>query len=199
MGILKCKCCNQSDFGVNMIQTIKEPVRILNGKLDKVLGESETTKEIEYCFCNICKKVITNNDLYEHIECPICLRKVDKIVNGKCHQCEEVSKSMETISKEDLILMLMRQQFKLNAITRESKPDVLASKDKASVKSKDKIKEKEKEIPSDLSKVKNNLDDDDDMLNKINDLDMEDLNLDDEIELDETYQNFDDEENGNIF
>lgn len=185
--MIKCKHCNKSDFGVNMIIITKDPVRFLNGKPDKVLGESEVIEEVEYCYCNICKKQITKDDLYEYIKCPVCNREVDKIVNGKCTTCDEVSKEMETISKEDLIIMLMRQQMQLNSITNQNKVDEKVEKKKKEVqKAKDKVIAK-KEVPSDISTVKS--DDADDILAQIENLDTVGLGFEDEVELDDVNPN----------
>lgn len=191
--MLKCKCCHKSDFGVNLIKTTKDPVRLLNGEITKVLGEQEVIEEIEYCFCNTCKKPITKDDLYEQVECPVCNRKVNELVNGKCPACDRVSSEMESFSKDDLIRILIKQQMQLEIIS--NKVEEISNSKSNEVKTQNskpqdnKIKDakneviKKKEIPSDISKLK--VDEDDDILSRIENLEIEGLDLeDDEVEID---------------
>lgn len=176
--MLKCKHCNKSDLGVNLIRTTKDPVRLLDGEVTSVLGAQEVIEEIEYCFCNTCKKAITKKDLYEHIECPVCNRQVDKLVDGKCSECNKVSKQMESFTKDDLISMLIKQQLQIDQIQAS-----LSGKKKEIKKAKEEVL-KEKKVSENITKLKET--DDDDILSKIENLETEGINFDDdEIELDE--------------
>ena len=173
--MLKCKCCDKSDFGVNMVRTTKDPVRFLDGAIDTVLGEQEVIEKIEYCFCNVCGKVITEEDLYENYTCPICERDVDTLVGGKCVSCDNAINEMESISMDELKMLFIRQQHYINQITGEKKEAKKNIK-----KAKEKVIEK-KEIPSDIE-VEN--DEDDDILSKIENIEADDIDFDDEMEMD---------------
>lgn len=175
--MLKCKHCNKSDLGVNLVTTTKEPVRLLDGEISAILGEQEVVKTIEYCFCNTCKKPITKDDLYEYVECPMCNKQVDKLVDGKCAECAKITKEMGSFSKDDLIHMLIKMQMQLDELS-------LSNKKKEIQKAKVEVT-KEKKVPENITKLKEE-DDDDDILSKIENLEANGLNFDeDEIELDD--------------
>lgn len=172
--MLKCKCCKKSDLGVNLIKITKDPVRLLNGEITAVLGAQEVTEEIEYCFCNTCKKPITKDDLYEHVECPVCNRQVNELVNGKCVDCDKISSEMESFSKDDLIRILIKLQMQIEGISDKKKEAPVVKKEVV----------KPKKETNDISKIK--LEEDDDILSKIENLEIEGLNFDDDdIEIDD--------------
>lgn len=193
--MLRCKCCNKSDLGVNLIRTTKDPVRLLDGEITAVLGEQEVIEEIDYCFCNVCKKAITKDDLYEYVECPVCGKQVNELIDEKCSTCNEVSKKMESFSKDDLIQMLIKQQVQIDQILNKISGNDLSNTPKKENNKTKEVNEEKKtkkepvkklDVESQKPKPKIELDDNEDILLKIENLETEGLDFDDydEIEID---------------
>lgn len=107
----KCKECGKSNLGaiVTHIETIA--VRLLDGVVTEQFPDSATddqTMEINYCF--ECNKPITEADLVEEVECPICGKMVGSLTeSGACQECTDEANRLSNMSKEELILMLMKQ------------------------------------------------------------------------------------------
>lgn len=107
----KCKGCGKSNIGaiVTHIETIA--VRIVDGVVTEQFKESyeeSQTTEINYCF--ECKKAITEADLFEEVECPVCGKMVGGLTeSGACQECTDEANKLASMSKEQLILMLMKQ------------------------------------------------------------------------------------------
>ena len=107
----KCKGCGKSNLGAMVTHIEKIAVRILDGEVveqfQDSFEESQTT-EINYCF--ECAKPITEEDLFEDVQCPICGKMVGGLTeSGACQECTDEANKLASMSKEQLILMLMKQ------------------------------------------------------------------------------------------
>jgi len=110
-----CKTCGQSNFGVTLKKTEERAVRMINGKITEYFEGSEEIQEaisINYCFT--CGSKITEEDLIEMHICKVCKTKVEQAnENGVCTQCAEEVDKLSEASREDLILMILKQNKKI--------------------------------------------------------------------------------------
>jgi predicted RNA-binding Zn-ribbon protein involved in translation (DUF1610 family) len=107
----KCKGCGKSNLGAIVTHIEKIAVRLVDGVVTEQFQDSyeeSQTEEINYCF--ECGKEITEADLYEDVQCPICGKMVGGLTeSGACQECTDEANKLASMSKEQLILMLMKQ------------------------------------------------------------------------------------------
>jgi len=112
-----CKACGQSNFGVIVKKIEKRAAKIVNGKITeyfKGYEEVEEIREINYCFT--CRKNVTEKDLSEVHICKACKREALEVnENGICLDCSKEAEKLIDISKEELILMILKQNKKVEA------------------------------------------------------------------------------------
>lgn len=120
-----CKTCSQSNFGVTLKKTEERAARMVNGKITEYFeGSEEIQEEILINYCFTCSKEITKDDLIEMHICKICKSKVEQVnKNGVCTKCAEEVDKLSEASREDLILMLLKQNKKISS--KSSKPSKL--------------------------------------------------------------------------
>lgn len=110
-----CKACGQSNFGVIVKKIEKRAAKIVNGKITeyfKGYAEVEEIREINYCFT--CRKNVTEEDLSEVHICKVCKREALEVnKNGICLECSKEAEKLIDISKEELILMILKQNKKV--------------------------------------------------------------------------------------
>lgn len=106
-----CKTCKKSDFGVIRRKTEEKAARLINGEISEYFdGSYEVHEELLYNYCFTCSKEITEDDLEEVNKCRICKKEVSHInANGVCEECARKAEKLSNVSKEDLILMLLKQ------------------------------------------------------------------------------------------
>lgn len=106
-----CKTCSKSNFGVTIKKAAERAARMVDGKITEYFEDSKEAQEevlINYCFT--CSKEITEEDLIEIHECKVCKRNVEHVnKDGVCTQCEEEVDKLSQASREDLILMILKQ------------------------------------------------------------------------------------------
>ena len=133
-----CKTCKRSDFGVIRRKTEEKAARLINGEISEYFdGSYEVHEELLYNYCFTCSKEITEDDLEEINTCSICGKEVSDLnANSVCEECARKAEKLSNISKEDLILMLLKQSeegltkpVKLNQTVNEVEK-VNESKDK---------------------------------------------------------------------
>jgi predicted RNA-binding Zn-ribbon protein involved in translation (DUF1610 family) len=107
----KCKGCGKSNLGAIVTHIEKIAVRLVDGVVTEQFQDSyeeSQTTDINYCF--ECGKEITEADLYEDVQCPICGKMVGGLTeSGACQECTDEANKLASMSKEQLILMLMKQ------------------------------------------------------------------------------------------
>ncbi|MDF2884575.1 MAG: hypothetical protein K0R54_5142, partial [Clostridiaceae bacterium] len=112
-----CKACGKSNFGVIVKKIEKRAAKIVNGKITeyfKGYAEVEEIREINYCFT--CRKNVTEEDLREVHICKVCKREALEVnENGICLECSKEAEKLIDISKEELILMILKQNKKVEA------------------------------------------------------------------------------------
>ncbi|WP_238918175.1 hypothetical protein [Clostridium sp. YIM B02555] len=110
-----CKACGQSNFGVIVKKIEKRAAKIVNGKITeyfKGYEEVEEIREINYCFT--CRRNVTEEDLSEVHICKVCKREALEVnENGICLECSKEAEKLIDISKEELILMILKQNKKV--------------------------------------------------------------------------------------
>lgn len=110
-----CKTCNQSNFGVIVKKTEERAGRMLNGEITEYFEGSEETQEkilINYCFT--CGREITENELSQIYVCKACKSEVEQInENGVCRDCAKEADKLSEASREELILMILKQNKKI--------------------------------------------------------------------------------------
>lgn len=110
-----CKVCGQSNFGVIVKKIEKRAAKIVNGKITeyfKGYEEVEEIREINYCFT--CRRNVTEEDLSEVHICNVCKRETLEVnENGICLECSKEAEKLIDISKEELILMILKQNKKV--------------------------------------------------------------------------------------
>lgn len=107
----KCKHCKGTDFGVLVKEIQKAPFRMTNGKpVGGPLAEPEKTTEVEVNYCFGCNKPITEDDLIENETCTVCGKEVEETINGRCAECDAQVKAYARMTKEELIMMMMKGQ-----------------------------------------------------------------------------------------
>jgi hypothetical protein len=110
-----CKVCGQSNFGVIVKKIEKRAAKIVNGKITeyfKGYEEVEEIREINYCFT--CRRNVTEEDLSEVHICNVCKREALEVnENGICLECSKEAEKLIGISKEELILMILKQNKKV--------------------------------------------------------------------------------------
>lgn len=112
--ITKCKHCKESNFGVILTEIKTGPVKMINGVIHEALEEPKVERKIDINYCFTCKKEITEEDLMINEICPICNAEVDSLINGVCKECDKIKKNFSKMTKDDLILMLMKNNNNLN-------------------------------------------------------------------------------------
>jgi hypothetical protein len=107
----KCKGCGKSNLGAIVTHVEKIAVRILDGEVVEQFQDSyEETQDTEINYCFECGKPITEEDLFEEVQCPICGKMVGGLTeSGACQECTDEANKLASMSKEQLILMLMKQ------------------------------------------------------------------------------------------
>lgn len=109
-----CKTCNESNFGVIIKRIEERAARMVNDQIIEYFEGSEEVREemsINYCFT--CSKEIAEDDLIEESICKICKGKNEHVnKNGLCIKCAKEVAKLSEASKEDLILMLIKQNKK---------------------------------------------------------------------------------------
>lgn len=143
-----CKTCGKSNFGATRIRKISDAVRLVNGIVEEVFDDSEETlpEEYEINYCFECNKEITENDLVSEIKCPVCGKMVDNLTDeGICEECAEEASKLANMSKEEIVLMYLKQQ-KEGAAGGKKK----TSKKKTSSKPKNDVKNDEEPKKDDI-------------------------------------------------
>ena len=192
--MLKCKCCKKSNFGAILTETKATPIMMSNGEPTKVLtDQEETTTNIAITYCMTCKKEINpETDLYELETCPVCGKEVEELVDGLCHECAEQKKSLESMSKDDLLLMILKQQMASGKVSvgKKSKNNNDNAQEGANKQKENKnVKE---EVANDVAATT----DEEVDINSINDEEVDIINAIDDVDINalETY-----DDDGEIF
>ena len=153
----KCKGCGKSNLGAIVTHVEKIAVRILDGEVVEQFQDSyqeEQTTEINYCF--ECGKPITEEDLFDEVQCPICGKMVGGLTeSGACQECTDEANKLASMSKEQLILMLMKQAHSGAPVVAQEAPvtgAVVAAKEGAEL-----VKEKEEEVKVDTQYIEDSL------------------------------------------
>ena len=132
--MIKCKHCNGTKFGVEVVNTKTVSAIAINGEIVKMLDDTESNQEkIVYKFCPGCNKPITEDDLITTEKCTIC-GKEDDLVDGKCKDCQELSNQLSKMSQDELLKMILESKSN-NSNNNEVK------KSKDSKKNDDKVEE----------------------------------------------------------
>lgn len=194
--MLKCKCCKKSNFGAILTETKVTPIMMSNGEPVKVLTDQEdTTTNIAITYCMTCKKEINpETDLYELETCPVCGKEVEELVDGLCHECAEQKKSLESMSKDDLLLMILKQQMASGKVSVSKSKNNKANAQEGTKKQKEQAevknaKEKEETVndvaaTTDEGVDINSMNDEDiDIINAIDDIDINDIKTYDDGEI----------------
>lgn len=160
--MLKCKCCKKSNFGAMLVETKSTPIMMSNGEPVKVLAEQETIETVvNITYCMTCKKDIDpEKDLYELETCQACGNEFDEVdANGLCAECAKKRKELDGMSKDDLLLLLLKQQMSTGKVAvgtktkgKNKKSEALEEEPVAEVKEKqkvEKVEKKTKEITKD--------------------------------------------------
>lgn len=133
-----CKTCKRSDFGVIRRKTEEKAARLINGEISEYFdGSYEVHEELLYNYCFTCSKEITEDDLEEINTCSICKKEVSDLnANSVCKECARKAEKLSNISKEDLILMLLKQSeeglpksVKLNQTVKSEKLNKIIKSD----------------------------------------------------------------------
>lgn len=133
-----CKTCKRSDFGVIRRKTEEKAARLINGEISEYFdGSYEVHEELLYTYCFTCSKEITEDDLEEINTCSICGKEVSDLnANSVCEECARKAEKLSNISKEDLILMLLKQSeeglpksVKLNQTVKSEKLNKIIKSD----------------------------------------------------------------------
>lgn len=107
-----CKHCGKSNFGATRIRKTTDAVRLDDGVVTEIFDNSEeqAPEEFEINYCFNCNKEITEKDLVSEIKCPVCGKMVDHLTeDGICDDCKEEAAKLASISKEEIILMLLKK------------------------------------------------------------------------------------------
>lgn len=128
-----CKACGKSNFGVTLKRAEERAARMVNGEIKEYFEGSEEIKEeisINYCFT--CGSEIIEADLIETYICKVCKSSVKQVnENGVCSKCAEEVDSLSKVSREDLILMILKQNKKISYEAFDSsKENEIASENK---------------------------------------------------------------------
>lgn len=106
--MLKCKKCGNNTFGVKVVEKTFTPYIMVDGKLDKALGEAEVlSREIENSyFCFQCKKEYKLEELDTTSKCVVCGTEFEG--SGElCEECNKEKERLENKSKDEIIEMLL--------------------------------------------------------------------------------------------
>lgn len=109
--MLKCKHCRGTEFGVTLTEVKTTPVKMKDGEAVGMLAEPQIEQSYEVNFCFTCNQNITEADLIENETCPVCDAIVPELVDGACPDCTAQKKKLLNMTKEELILMMMKQQM----------------------------------------------------------------------------------------
>lgn len=189
--MLKCKHCKTSDLGAVVTEVKKTPIKLVNGEPVGILGEPEiVSQDMEITYCFTCNKPITQDDLYENETCPICGKEVPELVEGACSECTEQKNKLLSMSREELILMMLKQQMagatpQAAATEEKSKPKVEPKKEEKAKKTESKKNTKkeanDKNSIEQVAPSKENVEmpqtSNDDIINQIDKIDVNTLNL----------------------
>lgn len=147
-----CKACGQSNFGVTLKKVEERAGRMVGGKIKEYFeGSEEIQEEISINYCFTCSREITEEDLLERYICKVCKSSVEQVnENGVCIKCAKEVNKLSEISREDLILMILKQNKEILA-----KPSVLIepSKENEIAIENKKVKNKEKLVKNDKKDV----------------------------------------------
>ena len=126
--MIRCKHCGKSELGAIAVEVKKTPIKLVNGEPAAILGEAEITQDLEITYCFTCNKPITQEDIIENETCPICGKVVPELVDGKCSECADEVNKLLNMSKEELILMMLKGQMSANTVKKEAAADVVEEK-----------------------------------------------------------------------
>lgn len=147
----KCKHCKGTDFGVVVKEIQKAPFRMTDGKaVGGPLADPEKITEIEVNYCFGCNKPITEEDLIENEICTVCGKEVEETTNGKCPECEAQAKAYARMNKDELIMMIMKNQ---NANVSDTESQEGESTTEKKQESKKPSNDKQQEVSSKVDKV----------------------------------------------
>ena len=192
--MLKCKCCKKSNFGAILTETKVTPIMMSNGEPVKVLTDQEdTTTNIAITYCMTCKKEINpETDLYELETCPVCGKEVEELVDGLCHECAEQKKSLESMSKDDLLLMILKQQMASGKVSVGKKSKNNNDNAQEGAKKQKENKNVKEEVANDVAATT----DEEVDINSINDEEVDIINAIDDVDIN-ALKTYDDD--GEIF
>ena len=192
--MLKCKCCKKSNFGAILTETKVTPIMMSNGEPTKVLtDQEETTTNIAITYCMTCKKEINpETDLYELETCPVCGKEVEELVDGLCHECAEQKKSLESMSKDDLLLMILKQQMASGKVSVGKKSKNNNDNAQEGAKKQKENKNVKEEVANDVAATT----DEEVDINSINDEEVDIINAIDDVDIN-ALKTYDDD--GEIF
>ncbi len=110
-----CKTCGQSNFGVIVKRIEKKAAKMLDGKITEYFEEyEEIAEETEINYCFTCSREVAEEDLTEVHICKACKSEVYEVnENGICVECMKEAEKLAEISKEELILMILKQNKKI--------------------------------------------------------------------------------------
>lgn len=143
--MLKCKHCRGTEFGVTLIETRITPVKMVDGVAVGMLAEPQVEQRHEVNFCFTCNQTITEDDLIENENCPVCGKEVPDLVDGVCPDCAAQKKKLLGMTKEELILMMMTQQMHQERPVTAVKETVVEEQDQKKIDTKKKEPAKKKE------------------------------------------------------
>lgn len=112
-----CKICGKSNFGVTLKKAEERAARMVNGKITEYFeGSEELQEEISINYCFTCGRKIVEDDLIENHICKVCKSSVNQVnEKGVCIQCAEEVDNLSKASREDLILMILKQNKKISS------------------------------------------------------------------------------------
>lgn len=180
----KCKCCKKSNFGAILTEIKNIPIIVKNGEPEKVFTEQEEVQtEVTITYCMTCKKEINQEtDLYELETCPVCGAEVEELIDGMCPHCAEEKKKLESMSKDDLLLMILKQQMASGKVSiNKTKNNKQVAKEEPKEEPKEEIKDNE-EKPTTQYDVAASMDDNVD-INSINDDEVDLMSEIDDIDI----------------
>jgi len=152
----KCKGCGKSNLGAIVTHVEKIAVRMLDGEVVEQFQDSyEESQDTQINYCFECGKAITEEDLFEDVQCPICGKMVGGLTeSGACQECTDEANKLASMSKEQLILMLMKQAHGGTITTPEAPVTgaVVAAKEGA-----EPVKEKEEEVKVDTQYIEDSM------------------------------------------
>lgn len=110
--MLKCKHCKGTEFGLTVVETKVSGYKAINGEVVSQIGEPQvkTETKVTYCFgCN--KEIVEGVDTYENETCTVCGIESEEVKDGKCPECDSKVKALARMTKEELIIMMMKNSI----------------------------------------------------------------------------------------